>query len=1058
MSAQIALSVGGAVIGSFFGAPEIGFMLGSLAGALLFPPKGKSPQINDIRVQQSAYGQPIPTVYGTFRVAGNIIWVGQPQETDSGGKGKGPGQPKVNMSFAIALCKGPIVGVRRMWANGKLIYDTTDPTNFSNISGSASMVSNWSLYLGDELQMPDPTMQAALGAANVPAYRGLAYVVFNDLDLSPWGNYLPSFSFEVTTTAGATYYSQIQSTWTPTGTDAFGNSNTAWLACMNNLSQNGGQAFAWGWYFGYDGLHIGQVTPYGSADVFNWHPVAPGIAAEARGYCTYQSTMVAHNGWYDTNGVIHTGPYFTVAGAQFGGNEYEGSYCQTADKLYMTADYGGGNYPVTMCDTLTCTLQASTDGVLNGPMCILGATSNHVYVMCGYDFFGGTAAQFTIYQLDGTTLAIVNQWTNAAFTGADTGYILGDDFIYWTSGRNVYLFRPSQGTNTWLGLMASACRTFKVVSENLFVFSQYSYSSVAVQFGYMMTGVNPNQGVPLSTIVADICTRAGLSSGQYDVSQLTDIVTGYAITAHNAPRDSLTPLMQAYFFDVSDTDGLLKFVKRGTQPATTFLYADLGAGHTVRDQNALHPITETVVQEVDLPRSLVLKYINQASDYQESTQRAFKTTTSSNLDLAVQLAVVLSDDQALQKSQSMLWSAWVARQQFEFTTSLKYLQNEPTDVVSLQGANGQLYTARITKCQYDGNGILKWTALGEYPGLYSSTAAGGASTGFSKQTIGYSGPTILAVLDVPPLRASDTSPGLYMAACGYASNWTGCQVYDSSDGNAYTSLATITQPSTIGQVQGAALQAFRGGNIVDELSVITVKVYAGTLSSVSYTNFLSGTNAAWIGGEIVYFRNATLTGANTYQLTGFLRGQGGTEKYMNTHAKSEVFVFLDPTKMEVVNNLPSSMIGNTEYFQTYLLNQFATQTPQTQSQVIQNERIKPLNPVLFAAAHGSAGSVNDIVLSWVRRARVNYAWVDGADVALDESAETYQLKVYNGATLLRTVAVTGPFTSPTIPNYTYTAANITADGFTTGNTITFTVQQNSDQGILSDAATTTITR
>jgi hypothetical protein len=108
--------------------------------------------------------------------------------------------------------------------------------------------------------------------------------------------------------------------------------------------------------------------------------------------------------------------------------------------------------------------------------------------------------------------------------------------------------------------------------------------------------------------------------------------------------------------------------------------------------------------------------------------------------------------------------------------------------------------------------------------------------------------------------------------------------------------------------------------------------------------------------------------------------------------------------------------------------------------------------VLFVAGSGSIYSLSDITLSWIRRARVKGGWYSGADVPLDESAEAYTLDIYNGSTLKRSVTISAA------TSYIYTAANITADGFSTGNVITFTVAQNSDQGILGYTATTTITR
>ena len=53
------------------------------------------------------------------------------------------------------------------------------------------------LYHGDETQLPDPKITAVEGAGNAPSYRGIAYVVIEDLDLSRFGNRIPQFSFEV---------------------------------------------------------------------------------------------------------------------------------------------------------------------------------------------------------------------------------------------------------------------------------------------------------------------------------------------------------------------------------------------------------------------------------------------------------------------------------------------------------------------------------------------------------------------------------------------------------------------------------------------------------------------------------------------------------------------------------------------------------------------------------------------------------------------------------------------------------------------------------------------
>ena len=134
----------------------------------------------------------IPRLYGRMRLGGNIIWATDFREetrTTIQGGGKGGGGPKVttteylySASFAVALCEGPITGIGRVWADGKAL-DMTGVT--------------WRWYPGDELQTPDPFISAKMGLSATPAYRGTAYVVLEELDLTPFGNRLPQISFEV---------------------------------------------------------------------------------------------------------------------------------------------------------------------------------------------------------------------------------------------------------------------------------------------------------------------------------------------------------------------------------------------------------------------------------------------------------------------------------------------------------------------------------------------------------------------------------------------------------------------------------------------------------------------------------------------------------------------------------------------------------------------------------------------------------------------------------------------------------------------------------------------
>ena len=1051
--AQLALSVVGAVaggfVGSFFGNPvlgaEIGWMAGGLVGSLLVHPKGPNPQ--DVRIQDSGYGKSIPRVYGTYRVGGNIIWAGQPSIEDGGGKGgggKGPQQTKVQMSFALGLCEGPITGVRRIWANGKLIYDISNPSNFAQVSGSSQMVTNFTVHLGDETQTADPTMSAALGAANTPAHRGLAYVVFNNLDLSTWGNYLPSFSFEVVAGAVVSYVD--------TGLQNAAQ-NPALAALVGPTFSNypthldaAGNCYGWQWWISLtitNDIVIAPftMTPYGIT--YPSPPINAGLAFPCDKFYSADDggILMTDGSYYLPDG---TKQYTTIATGLIG--NYSG--CKAHGRVFVSNV--GGIGPVRI-GTVSPTLAGASDitgGYSGDPLNILGATANYIYAATGT---GGVHPNCLI-QLDmsGNFVAVLDGPNSSAYDIGTVGYIVNDSLIYLLWVTRVYVWTGSgAATLTAIpGDNTGVANVFMALSPTGPAYTGNGNHTFSAEVQQILPS-----DIPLSAIVANECKIAGLSPSQYDVTQLTDIVAGYGITSRTATRNNIAPLMSLYFFDACDTDGQIKFVKRGAQPVAQIAYADLGASSAVGDEQNETPIDETIAQEVDLPRSLTLTYMGINTDYNQNTQRAFRGNTNSNKDMTAQAPVVLSDDEGLLRAQCMLWAAWVGRKTFAFATRLGYLKYEPGDVMTLQGATGQTYTVRLTRCQYDGQGCLIWQASLEEPDIYPSptyNVQGGAPSGFKTQQIDYSGPTILAVLDVPPLRDSDTSEGLYLAACGYSSTWPGCVVDLSRDDSTFTDLTNITSASVIG-ITSTALPNFLGGNQPDELTSVTVVTYGGALAGCTYANFLAGVNAALIGSELVYFRNVTQTAANTYVLSGFLRGRVGTEWAMSQHIAGEQFVFLDSSRIKSMS-INVSDIGAGLWFESHLLNVFLNQPATAQKVVPSVARVKPLSPAMFVAGHGSASATTDISLSWYRRARVNAQWLDGTDVPLDESAETYTLNIYSGATLKRTATISAA------QSYVYTAANITADGFTTGNVITFTVQQNSDQGVLGYAATTTITR
>jgi len=202
----IGTAIGGSLGGTILGvsAATIGGFVGSSLGGMIDAglvagnqnQRFEGARIDALRVSSSTEGAVVSRVFGRMRVAGNIIWSTDFKERAVTTTVRGPRRyglfgPRATAttvnyfytaSFAVGLCEGPITGIGRVWADGKPLDITGDGVR---------------VYQGTETQMPDSTIVARMGAALSPAYRGLAYAVFEELDLQDFGNRLPQLTFEV---------------------------------------------------------------------------------------------------------------------------------------------------------------------------------------------------------------------------------------------------------------------------------------------------------------------------------------------------------------------------------------------------------------------------------------------------------------------------------------------------------------------------------------------------------------------------------------------------------------------------------------------------------------------------------------------------------------------------------------------------------------------------------------------------------------------------------------------------------------------------------------------
>ena len=219
-AARLGIGIAGGIIGSFI-APGIGGSIGFAAGTLLaglaFPPQGQDsqgretePRLQDSQIMGASIGAPLPIVFGTDRIAGEVIWAGprverevvEVTETETGGGGKG-GAPssthtqtttryKYFQSFAVSFGEGPAESLLRVWFDSNVVIDKS-----GNGIDSINEGIIYRFYKGDGTSMPDPEMVADKGASFTPPHRRLVWAMFKDVPLNDYRIPVPSVTAEI---------------------------------------------------------------------------------------------------------------------------------------------------------------------------------------------------------------------------------------------------------------------------------------------------------------------------------------------------------------------------------------------------------------------------------------------------------------------------------------------------------------------------------------------------------------------------------------------------------------------------------------------------------------------------------------------------------------------------------------------------------------------------------------------------------------------------------------------------------------------------------------------
>jgi hypothetical protein len=905
MAVRQVITAIGTVVGAYFGAPQLGFMIGSMIGNAVDPQIIKGPSIGDVATQTSQEGVPRPIVFGLSPpIAGNIIVAGPPRKVIRK-KSQGKGGPKVKTehvyrTYAIGICEGPITEVVRVWRNSELVWDAKEDEEINyhsfndegfagyfirRATNNAVFTDNVQFFEGTYDQEPPPELEEIFGVGNVPAHRGTAYMLVVNEDLTDLRGAIPQYMFQVRITsdddteliyhAGAHTWSKPAANLESISYEMLASGSGGGAGNSQGPDGAGGEGGGGGEYRAgtileavlgaTESIVVGAGGAGGiGADV---NIAADGVSGANTNFGSHALAVAGTKGRGGGSGSINTGLGGT--GGTGGTGEAGGAGGPGSSPAVIPpfeASSGGS------------TVKSGPGGGGGGGRTNVGGThggaggsvTNPAAPAAGGA--GGATGTATVDGLPGSPGA--SGPNNGAGGGGGGGGSRGfSGLTQGADGAGGGSYGAGGGGGGSSIGAASGGNGGAGADGILIVREHFSASSVQ----------------QLQNVVKEICRRANLPEELIDVSRLSGQVPGFVIINTYPAMEALRALSQIFLFDPSNFNGKVQFIPRGLNTVATITEDDL-----LDDEEEIEQ--DKRGDPIQIPRVLNLNYYDVqgglAPDKQTSERSGDRRATG---EMQLQTAVVLTADQAAQvvavQHKVMIEDV---RGELSLLLSDKWAKLAPANCVFFS-RDGKTLRLRLAKVEtFDG--YAQYVALRDRQSAYVAQVEGIPASPILLPANNSVGPTLMEPLDIQILHDVDDALGLsmYVAIAGLTDAWQGAEVELSIDGGAnYIESEQVVTATAMGELVTTLALGDHPAEFPDDINTCNVRIdtLGGELTPSDLEGLLNRENLAIIGDEIVQFAEAEEISAGLWQIGYFLRGRKGTTP--TEHAAGSRFVMLD---------------------------------------------------------------------------------------------------------------------------------------------------------------------
>jgi hypothetical protein len=481
------------------------------------------------------------------------------------------------------------------------------------------------------------------------------------------------------------------------------------------------------------------------------------------------------------------------------------------------------------------------------------------------------------------------------------------------------------------------------------------------------------EGVPLDRLVTTLAQAVAAPGLAIERPRIGGFVDGYVLDRPMSPREAIDPLAALYGFDAVVGGGRLAFVDRRRRPVRDITEDDLVAG------KEMSLVTRARAQESELPGEIALTYADSENGYQIARVLSRRLDGRSARKSDAQAAVVTHRAQAQRLADVWLQDIWIGRETAEFVLRPGLVALQPGDVARLGTRLFQIQ--RIT----DG-AARRVGARAIDPAVYDVPAPRLGRPALAAPK--FPGPPRVVALDL----AIERGAGALSFIAAFADPWPGALAIVKLTGASAETVGAIHRPATIGDT----LDILPPGPVgrFDSGSSVTVRLGAGQLSSVDDLTALAGKTARAIQSasgewEIFGFARAELVGEKTWRLSRLLRGLGGEAHLARRAAPAGSTVVLLDDALAPLSRTLADIGAPVAYAIGPADRNFADPLYVRATLAATGKALKPFAPTHVRARRNAAG----VVVSFVRRGRIDADGWETTDIPLGEAREAYEAEI-----------------------------------------------------------------